>query len=511
MLLRSLCLPLSFCIINVLSATPPTPTRTDRNCSHSYTLRVSQQSPSEPGSCTGENAEAAASCVLSSQDDFQQCSSLSRILTYFNGVIQSDDCLQLLLEQGEYVVPFIDTVSVNYTLAMMAPSGGVTITCKSSCQEKANCTRSAPLVFNRKEGNNGEVAVTLEGLRFEDCACPFQFDNLDQVTISNCWFRYILILIVCKYSTHTRTHARTHAHTHTHIPTHTHLIECSHFMASALDLFNIGLLEINHSNFSSCITDVAKAQYRGNSGAVSIAYYTPPDTNKTVITPQPVVHITGCLFWNNSAFLPPQLSSQQINLALNDNSFFGRGGGLGIFIQESAKNVSTFVQNCTFVENFADSFGGGAYLYISGNESHHNFSVVDCNFTGNSAHMGSFGGGIQVAMLIQNRQSPPCNLEFVRCLFDNNMADYGGGLSTVQVRHSCHVSVRVVIITNMIINNLNYCWDLYLKWKISVSHSRSYIRIHVYTLSHSHTHWILLSSVYSHTYMHACFYTSALI
>lgn len=195
---------------------------------------------------------------------------------------------------------------------------------------------------------------------------------------------------------------------------------------------------MHNSNFTNCITDVAKAQFRGNSGAVSIAYYTnPSDVNMTTVTRQPVMRITGCTFQNNSAFLPQQNSNQQINLALNNNYFFGRGGGLGIFIQESVKNVTTIVQNCTFVENFASSFGGGAYFYISGNESHHNFSVEDCNFTGNSADEGSFGGGIQVAMLIRNLQSPPCKLEFVRCLFDFNKADYGGGLSTVQVSHIC--------------------------------------------------------------------------
>lgn len=179
---------------------------------------------------------------------------------------------------------------------------------------------------------------------------------------------------------------------------------------------------------------------------MSIAYYTnPSDVNTTTITHRPVIHIAGCTFWNNSAFLPQQNSSQQINLALNNNYFVGRGGGLGIFIQESVKNVTTIVQNCTFVENFASSFGGGAYFYISGAESHHNFSVEDCNFTRNSADKGSFGGGIQVAMLIRNLQSPPCNLEFVRCLFDLNEADYGGGLSTVQVSHSCVISTVTVV------------------------------------------------------------------
>lgn len=92
------------------------------------------------------------------------------------------------------------------------------------------------------------------------------------------------------------------------------------------------------------------------------------------------------------------------------------------------------MQNCTFVDNYAASFGGGAYFYVNGKETHHNFSVRGCNFTKNSGGKGSFGGGVQVPLLIQNQGSPPCNLEFVQCVFDGNLADYGGGLSTVQVR-----------------------------------------------------------------------------
>ena len=206
----------------------------------------------------------------------------------------------------------------------------------------------------------------------------------------------------------------------------------SGFNASALDLFNIGLIEVHQSNFTNCMTNIAKTQYRGNAGAVSIAYLSVNTTSP--ITSEPLVHITGCMFWNNSALLPPENSSEQINLALNNNFFFGRGGGLGVFIQESLRNITTLIQNCTFVENYAASFGGGAYLYISGKGSHHNFSVEDCNFTRNSGGEGSFGGGIQVPLLIRNKGSPPCNLEFIRCVFDSNQADYGGGLSTVQVR-----------------------------------------------------------------------------
>ena len=131
--------------------------------------------------------------------------------------------------------------------------------------------------------------------------------------------------------------------------------------------------------------------------------------------------------------LPSQNSSQQINLALNDHYYFGRGGGLGIFVDESFTNISAEISNCNFSGNYAESFGGGIYLYVDGNETRHDFTVTNCNFTRNSAGPGSFGGGLQIAMLIRNLNSPPCNFTFSNCVFTENVADFGGGLSTVQV------------------------------------------------------------------------------
>ena len=198
-------------MLHVLSATPPATTtnRTNHNCSYSYTLRIGNSSSSNvssppssdppvtanTGACTEENTNRTACCVLSSQDGFQQCSSLSEILTQFNGVVGSDDCLQLELEQGEYIVSSLTTISVNYSLVMLATvSGGVTVSCSDPQPYlvNSNCTGvSATLRFNKsdEEGAGGKVVVVLDGVGFQDCPRPFQFDNLDRVTITDCWFR----------------------------------------------------------------------------------------------------------------------------------------------------------------------------------------------------------------------------------------------------------------------------------------------------------------------------------
>ena len=200
------CLLLSFCALHVLSAAPPaaTTTTTNYNCSYNYTLRIGNSnagSPPQPSSsdpatrCTEENTSKTSSCVLSSQDGFQQCGSLSELLSQNNGEIVSGDCLLLELERGEYAISSLRTVSVDYSLVMVAvDSGEVTVSCSGQTQSSrvnSSCAAgpTVPLTFCRGESERGEMAVVLDGIRFQDCPRPLQFDDLDRVTIVNCWFR----------------------------------------------------------------------------------------------------------------------------------------------------------------------------------------------------------------------------------------------------------------------------------------------------------------------------------
>ena len=193
----------SYC---VLSSTPSpattTATITNYNCSHTCTLRIGNNSPPQPssstttGTCTEEittTGNTASSCVLSSQDGYQQCRSLSEILSQFNGLVGSGDCLYLELEQGDYAISSLSTISVNYSLAVVAiDSARVTVSCSGQTGQpnrvNSSCAAdlTVPLMFGKERG---DVSVLLDGVRFQDCPRPLQFDDLDHVTITNCWFR----------------------------------------------------------------------------------------------------------------------------------------------------------------------------------------------------------------------------------------------------------------------------------------------------------------------------------
>ena len=209
------------------------------------------------------------------------------------------------------------------------------------------------------------------------------------------------------------------------------MISYSGFESSAVDIFNCQNVEVENSSFSNCTAMQGKEQFHGNSGGLSIAYHTNSSTTFHDSSHPPWVHVTDCVFRDNKALLPGENTQQQINAALNDHFYYGRGGGLGFYLDELFINITLTVENTRFENNFAQSFGGALYVNLDGIATQHNFTFRDCNFTGNRVG-GGFGGGIQLALLARNADSEPTWFDFIQCTFTRNSANFGGGLSAVQ-------------------------------------------------------------------------------
>ena len=139
-----------------------------QNCSYSYMVH-----PDAQGSCS----------ALSSKDGFKSTTNLTELLTSMSSHIQENDCLQLSFYPGTYVISY-NTI-LNYSAVFLAPSGNVNITCLSTCM--SGRVTSSPLRFN---GKVGAKFVMVDGVSFEDCQKPLQFDGLDKITISNSSFRW---------------------------------------------------------------------------------------------------------------------------------------------------------------------------------------------------------------------------------------------------------------------------------------------------------------------------------
>ena len=148
----------------------------DRSCSNTLNL------------CTQES-RAPSNCVLVDEDPAMLCNtrSLYHLLEQRKAVVSADDCLQVNIYPGTYSLSLY-TDMLNYSAVISAPEGGVRVTCESECVNTTNITSSSPLWFQRSSPEGGEFFVQLEGISFESCPRPLQFDAMDYVDISNCNF-----------------------------------------------------------------------------------------------------------------------------------------------------------------------------------------------------------------------------------------------------------------------------------------------------------------------------------
>ena len=189
-----------------------------------------------------------------------------------------------------------------------------------------------------------------------------------------------------------------------------------------LDLFNCenvtlsGLhLENNHG------TGIVPLPYRGNTGGVAIGYNDLPSN----LSFPPSVHISDSVFRNNSALATSRVIS--ISTTAFSQVFTGRGGALGIFVNESHHNVTITVKNCSIVGNYARSFGGGIYVIFNGDRAQHVFLAEGTTLSSNVVMLHG-GGGMQLSFLSNGIPTAPHKAIMTNCLFHNNTAQAGGGI-----------------------------------------------------------------------------------
>ena len=157
--------------------------------------------------------------------------------------------------------------------------------------------------------------------------------------------------------------------------------------------------------------------YRGNAGGIAIGI-----NNHTFNNSDPVIIIQNCTFTQNKAMPTNSISSTQL---LTNQIFVGRGGGAGIYILENT-TVNVTVEDCTFEENFASTFGGGLFIILGSEISNHSINVRRSNFTGNEVkNTGSGGGGLNIGFLVSIVTLHSAVI--TDCTFTSNKAQYGGG------------------------------------------------------------------------------------
>lgn len=194
----------------------------------------------------------------------------------------------------------------------------------------------------------------------------------------------------------------------------------SNFSEAVLDIYNCQNVSILGSSFQNNEgTGIVNIPYRGNTGAVAIGFNDVPRHLST-----PCISLQDSEFFNNSA--TAQSTFETSNQAFTNQFFTGRGGGLGLFINESFHNITVTIYNCKFRGNFARSFGGGMYILFNGENTQHFIFVEKSEIVSNTALKG--GGGVQLSYISNGVQATPHTGTFTDCAFTGNRGEAGGGI-----------------------------------------------------------------------------------
>ena len=198
------------------------------------------------------------------------------------------------------------------------------------------------------------------------------------------------------------------------------------------DIFNSADISITDSSFiDNSGTGISRHSFRANTGAVSIGYNNIPTSFPLI-----AAEVTQCNFTNNRASASRNVRST--NVAFFSRIFTGRGGGLGVFYNESYYNITLRIADNHFENNYARSFGGAVYLVMFG-EGTQNVNILERNtFIDNFASLG--GGAIITTFFSNGVVGRPHTTVITDCIFSGNEGQTGGGLFVYPAYECMYIS-----------------------------------------------------------------------
>ena len=227
--------------------------------------------------------------------------------------------------------------------------------------------------------------VRLEFVHFDNCPQPLRIELSYNVSILNCVF--------------------------------------TNFREAVLDIYNSAHVTITDSNFSNNSgTGNVLLPFRGNTGAVAIGYN---ENGSSTFVTSPNILVQNCSFTNNRANVSTK-SFLTTNNIVTQGIFTGRGGGLGVLINDSFHNITTVISNCQFINNFAASFAGGCYLVLHGMGTQHNVTMDNCEFRNNTGVLGA--GAINVGYLTNGELDLVMTVMIKNSCFIRNQGVTGGAI-----------------------------------------------------------------------------------
>ena len=313
------------------------------------------------------------------------CPDLDSALNYITTTSSNFSFAHICLSSGNFTLT--KSWSLNISVALTGHTADNLYPSVIQCQYNDNQSTGISLTADQLKFvlffHNVQF-VRLEFVQFESCPQPLRIELSYNVSILNCVF--------------------------------------INFREAALDIYNSAHITIANSNFSNNSgTGNVLLPFRGNTGAVAIGY----NKEKSISITNQTILVQNCVFTNNRANISTQSFLTSSNIVAR-GIFTGRGGGLGLLINESFHNITALIADCQFISNFASSFGGGVYVVFNGTSTQHRVTVENCQFINNTGTLGA--GGMNVAYLTNGELNYPMTAMIQNCYFFGNQGETGGAM-----------------------------------------------------------------------------------
>lgn len=159
-----------------------------------------------------------------------------------------------------------------------------------------------------------------------------------------------------------------------------------YFSATVLDVYNVQNLMVDSCSFTDNINNFLVNEstitpFRGNAGAIAVGY--PNDTQLVPYNTSSII-VTRSQFVNNSA-----LSDISTDAVLINKTFAARGGAIALYLPTPNLTVYFMSEDSHYEKNNASSAGGGIYAHLSGDYSNVTLHLNNCKFIENYADDGA--------------------------------------------------------------------------------------------------------------------------
>lgn len=137
---------------------------------------------------------------------------------------------------------------------------------------------------------------------------------------------------------------------------------------------------------------------------------------------------------------------------------------MAFYFGEDDYKGTIHVKHCNFTGNVAEDSGGGIYMFLGGEDSFQNVTIYNTTFTANRALE---GGGLEITHANAKSTEMPNRISIVRCRFNKNYGNFGGGYKTVQLDERTNFNYLHVQDTMFDDNEANAGAAVYLQSVIS--------------------------------------------